>query len=346
MMNEDIELMATAELTKLYLGKILAGGFFKNEALQPLEQELKDVLTTFFLRPIKPGTVYRFRHEISLEYNAAYQACQAVFQNPSAFLEQSQKLLQLLYSVSENQNIIEGEFYTAYFDRLKHKGSYASAIGIFKSESKDPFLTIGTQQRDMMMEKQEGISIHNIHKGALIYQVDSDGGLEVSIFDKNNNQNPARFWVDDFLNVQIKADKFYQTEQVLKLCKDFAAKGESELDGVGKADLLNRTMDYFETQESFSLPQFEVEVLQEEEVMQSFYEHREKFMEKTGVEELNEDFEISLPAIQKAKKYIRSVIKLDKNFHLYVHGRRDLIEGGFDEEKQMNYYKVFFKEEN
>lgn len=345
-MNEDITLLVSAELSDLYLGKILSDGYFKNESLQPLSEELRDVLTVFFLKPIKPGNVYRFRHEIGLEYNAAYQACLSIFNDPSDFLEQSQQLLKLLYSVSENQNIIEGEFYTAYFERLKYKERFVKAVGIFKSESKDPFLTIGNQQKDLTMETQEGISIHNIHKGALIYQVEDTSGFEVSIFDKNNNQNPARFWVDDFLNVQIHADEFFQTEHVLKLCKDFTEKGENELDGVDKADLLNRTMEYFKTQESFSLPAFEAEVLQDETVMQSFYEHREKFMEKTGVEELNEDFEISLPAMQKAKKYIRSVIKLDKNFHLYVHGRKDLAERGYDEEKQMNYYKIYFKEEH
>ena len=39
---------------------------------------------------------------------------------------------------------------------------------------------------------------------------------------------------------------------------------------------------------------------------------------------------------KKSKKYFRSVIKLDKNFSLYVHGDRDNIEKGFDEEKGMN----------
>lgn len=345
-MNEDLTLMSSASLSQLYLGKILADGYFKNETLQTLDEDLRDVLTVFFLKPIKPGNAFRFRHEISLDYNAAYQCCKTIFEDSTAFLEQSQQLLKLLYSVSENQNIIEGEFYAAYFDRVTYKGHYVKAIGIFKSESKDPFLTIGHQQKDLTMERQEGISIHNIHKGAVIYEVLDEPGFEVSIFDKNNNQNPARFWVDDFLNVQIVADQFYQTEHVLKLCKDFAQKGECELDGVSKADLLNRTMDYFKTQENFSLQQFEAEVLQEEEVMQSFYNHREKFMEKAGVTELDENFEISLPAIQKAKKYIRSVIKLDKNFHLYVHGRRDLVERGFDEEKEMNFYKVYFKEEH
>jgi hypothetical protein len=345
-MTEEINLLASARLSHLYLGKILQDGFYKNEVLQELDEELIDILTIFFLKPIKPGNVYTFQHEINLDYNAAFQSCSQIFEEPGTFLDQSQQLLKLLYSVSENQNIIEGEFYTAFFEEVFFQNKPTRAIGIFKSESKDPFLTIGRQQSEMTMTKQEGISIHNIHKGALIYEVKDQPGFKLSIFDKNNNQNPARFWVDDFLNVKLYADEFYQTEHVLKLCKDFAAKGESELDGVSKADLLNRTMDYFKTQESFSLPEFEAEVLQEESIMQSFYEHREKFMEKAGVEDLNENFEISLPAIQKAKKYIRSVIKLDKNFHLYVHGRRDLVERGFDEERQMNYYKLFFKEEN
>jgi hypothetical protein len=41
----------------------------------------------------------------------------------------------------------------------------------------------------------------------------------------------------------------------------------------------------------------------------------------------------------------KSVLKLDKNFHIYVHGNRQLIERGYDDEKGMNYYKVFFNNE-
>jgi hypothetical protein len=47
----------------------------------------------------------------------------------------------------------------------------------------------------------------------------------------------------------------------------------------------------------------------------------------------------------QAKKFVRSVIKLDKNFHLYVHGRRDRIEQGFDQEKKMKYYKLWYESE-
>ena len=49
--------------------------------------------------------------------------------------------------------------------------------------------------------------------------------------------------------------------------------------------------------------------------------------------------------MKKEFKVFKSVIKLDKNFHLYVHGRRDLIERGFDDDKGKKYYKVFFDNE-
>ena len=39
------------------------------------------------------------------------------------------------------------------------------------------------------------------------------------------------------------------------------------------------------------------------------------------------------------------VIKLDKNFHLYVHGSRELIEQGIDEEGR-KFYKIYYTEES
>jgi hypothetical protein len=48
---------------------------------------------------------------------------------------------------------------------------------------------------------------------------------------------------------------------------------------------------------------------------------------------------------QKATRIFRSVIKLDRNFHNYVHGNLKLIEKRYDEATGMNYYKVYFKEE-
>jgi hypothetical protein len=40
------------------------------------------------------------------------------------------------------------------------------------------------------------------------------------------------------------------------------------------------------------------------------------------------------------------VIKLDKNFHVYIHGDRELVDKGYDDEKGMKFYKLFYSEES
>ena len=59
---------------------------------------------------------------------------------------------------------------------------------------------------------------------------------------------------------------------------------------------------------------------------------------------LADDFDISDSAVKKQARTLKSVIKLDKNFHIYIHGNRNLIEQG--EDKNGKFYKVYYHEEN
>lgn len=45
----------------------------------------------------------------------------------------------------------------------------------------------------------------------------------------------------------------------------------------------------------------------------------------------------------KQARVFKSVIKLDKNYHIYIHGDRQLIEQG--EDNKGKFYKVYYKEE-
>ena len=56
-----------------------------------------------------------------------------------------------------------------------------------------------------------------------------------------------------------------------------------------------------------------------------------------------DDFAISESAVKKQARTLKSVIKLDKNFHIYIHGDRNLIEQG--EDKKVNTTKQAFNEE-
>ena len=57
----------------------------------------------------------------------------------------------------------------------------------------------------------------------------------------------------------------------------------------------------------------------------------------------SDSFYISDKAVKKQARSFKSVIKLDKNFHIYVHGNRSLIEQGEDEKGR--FYKVYYNEE-
>jgi len=54
---------------------------------------------------------------------------------------------------------------------------------------------------------------------------------------------------------------------------------------------------------------------------------------------------ISESAVKKQARSIKSIIKLDKNFHIYVHGHRKLIEQGVDEQGR-KFYKISYNEES
>ena len=56
-------------------------------------------------------------------------------------------------------------------------------------------------------------------------------------------------------------------------------------------------------------------------------------------------FEISDYAVKKQSRVFKSIIKLDKNFHIYVHGDKNKIEKGTDHEGR-KYYILYYDDES
>ncbi len=78
-------------------------------------------------------------------------------------------------------------------------------------------------------------------------------------------------------------------------------------------------------------------------MIESFDRYGQQFKNERGVQ-FNDIFDISAPAVRKQARVFKSVLKLDRNFHIYIHGDRSLIEHGVDE-KGRKYYKIFYQEE-
>jgi hypothetical protein len=75
-----------------------------------------------------------------------------------------------------------------------------------------------------------------------------------------------------------------------------------------------------------------------------FGQYVDDYMAKNDLEPA-ESFAISESAVKKSQRSMKSVIKLDRNFHIYVHGGEGLIKKGYDEETGMEYYQLYFKKE-
>src|SRR5690606_42060648 len=92
-------------------------------------------------------------------------------------------------------------------------------------------------------------------------------------------------------------------------------------------DLLNRSANYFKSREEFNQAEFESEVLGDTEVIESFRNYGKNFMANAEYDP-EENFQISDHDVKRQARVFKSVLKLDKNFHIYIHGSRELIEKG------------------
>ncbi|MDB9929933.1 nucleoid-associated protein [Cyclobacteriaceae bacterium] len=280
-----------------------------------------------------------FDHEVNIQLNPVRKLLLDYFRGVSNFHEMTVGVMKVL--AASEKNISEGEVYMTAFDQIIYDQKPCQAVGIFKIDGKQSFIESSLMDDQLALTLTKGIGIKDLNKGALIILDQNEMILKVF-----QNHPDIKYWRHQFLMIRPLENEFYQTKNTLNLCKDFALKGLDEMAKVDQVNLLNKTVDYFSEKQSFDQSEFEEEVLASTEVKAAFHSYKGDFEEKHQIEGMREQFEISKPAFKAAKKYIKSVIKLDRNFHVYVHGQRQEIERGYDEVRGKNYYKLYFDQES
>lgn len=312
-----------------------------------IENETKTFLLKYFLLPIKPEEFYAFNHSVELEMNDLYSIIVKIFTNPKQFIKHSQSIAKLLYEQSMHPKIREGELNVALFSNIILDDEVVDAIGIFKSETNVPFLKIENQNSKFSINHDYGFEINGMDKGCIIFNADQEDGYRILIIDNANKSSEAQYWKDDFLKVKPIANEFHQTNQFLGIAKNFVTKQldeEFEISKAEKIDLLNRSVEYFKTHEIFDKIDFEKKVFQDKDVIKSFRSFDAAYQQENDLE-LADNFEISADAVKKQARVFKSVLKLDKNFHIYIHGDRSLIEQGVERDGR-KYYKIYFDKES
>lgn len=324
-----------------------------------LTEQLQDVLVRYFLTPFKVEEYYTFYHDDNLELNQIYQRCANIFADPDCLMEESSMIARHLYDACTHANIKGGELMVVYFSQCQLGGETMDAIGLFKSENKESFLKVqhdeeewSTQENDPSANTQYRLEIHQginpgkLDKGAIIFNSESEKGYIVSVVDATNRSGDALYWKDNFLQIRQREDEYYNTHTEMQAYKKFITDElPQQFEGVSRADqadMLNRCSNYFKQNDNFDLQAFTEEVIAQPEVIDSFKEYREQYQQENDIQ-MPETYDISEDAVKKQARAYKSVIKLDRNFHIYVHGNRELIEQGEDEKGK--YYKVYYNEE-
>ena len=304
-------------------------------------------LENYFLSQFKPENFYNFSHPVELDMNDVYILIRKIFENKSSFIEDSQNIARLLFQHTNHPNIKNGELNIVYFNEIVYEDVILDAIGIFKSETDVPFLQMDNKGVSYSIDHQYGYDLKKIDKACLIFNIDKDKGYSILNIDNATKQADAQYWINDFLNLMPSDDAYNNTKDILSITKRFVTKEmpkEYPVDKTEKISLLNKTMEYFKNNDSFDKNEFEQEVFEKPELIQSFREYDSAIRSELELPK-KDSFEISTQAVRKQGRVYKSVLKLDKNFHVYIHGGKDLIEKGIDSDGR-KYYKIYYENEN
>jgi hypothetical protein len=132
----------------------------------------------------------------------------------------------------------------------------------------------------------------------------------------------------------------------MNITKHYIAKelpDEFEINRTDQIDLLNRSAEYFKTHDNFDKDDYEKEVFRDSKIIKSFRKFDESYRNENDFD-YEDSFEISSSAVKEGVKLFKSVLKLDKNFHIYIHGDVELIKQGVEKDGR-KYYKIYYVNE-
>lgn len=289
---------------------------------------------------------YIFNHPTEIDLNPVLKYAKQISQKKN-FCVNSQNIAKILYDNSTHHNIKSGEIIVVLFSNIQLESISFNGIGLFKPESKQNFLNLKNSGNSYLYAFQEGITNKNIDKAALVL-ISKNETEKVFLYNKASTNEDVKFWKNDFLNVIEANTDFSDTKNFIGLCKEFITKRYTEDFEVNKADqidLINRSMDYLKNHDEIEIEEFKKNVFYHSSIIKSFDNFKDEYESNNNID-IHDKIEISKAAVKKGNRALKSILKLDKNFDIYIHGNRDLIEQGFDEKTGKKFYKIYFDVES
>ena len=342
-----------AEISKCIIHKVAnkynSGSNSFSENLIRFDEESYELMLPFLIKPFVNVTQsYRFTHHADVRLNEMNNYTSEIFKEENTFIEFSKNIINHLYEQSNSAQIKTGDVIVAYFEGIEYKDVLTEAVGVFKIENKIDFFQTYLDDGSFDVAVQKGISTKKLDKGCLILNTsDTEGTVVLSV---DNNNYDAQYWIKNFLSVKYADDRNSHTQNYLEMCKEFSEEIiKPEYGKQEQGSFLANTVDFFKENESVNINEFKEEIFEEDKHKNMFDDYKKHFETLNDVL-IRNNFEVSDVVLKKEKSKFKTEIKLDTNIQIKLdvdapEASSEYLEKGYDEDKKMKFYKVYFNEE-
>lgn len=334
--------------------KLRQEGLVFSKSLVQIDDELvQQLLFQYLINPFRRNdNLNRFSHGTDIRFNEVYMYLSQIFKDPDSFLEQSTNVARHLYESSTHPRIKGSEFYMVYLNNVRYGDVVTDAIGMFRTENKETYLKVLDGATSFNVVCDTGININTLDKGCLVLNVETEDGFRVFVVDAHSKlSSEARYWRDDFLSIIPIQTEDVLTKEYIEMVGHFVSeKIDDSENKIKSAQIRSKAVKFFEDNTTFDAARFEGEVLGDDNEIKTFRDYKEQYQEVNSIDPPPEQFTISQSSVKAVKRRMRSVIKLDQLADIYIRSHDPLqlknIERGRDSHRNMNYYKIYFKDES
>lgn len=309
-----------------------------------------DLLLPFLLKPfVSASESYRFHHHSDIGLNEINTYCDQLFKDDIDFAEISKHIVTHLYEQSNSAQIKTGDVLICYFENVHYEDYFTDAIGIYKIENKTAFFQTFLESGTYDILVQKGIDTKKVDKGCLILNTaDVEGKI---VFSVDHNTYDTHYWIKSFLNIKYPDDSNQHTKNCIELCREFSKDVlQANFGGQEQSNFLAKTIDFFKENDIVNIETFKEDVFDEEDQIELFEAYKKSYEAENKVLIRNQ-FDVSERVLKKQKQKIKTEIKLDTNIQIKLDvdapdASSEYLERGYDNDKKMHYYKVFFNAES
>lgn len=336
------------ELKEAFIDKIICHHYSQdaykcllNNTCMSVENLDSIILKDFFIKPFSTQKgEFSFSHPVSLDYNIVFQSALGLLDNGD-FVKCSQDIFRHLQSVSTLPTIKDGDIFVAKVEDIIMNNSYYEGLGIFKIESKNDFIeTFVDSKGNMQFSVKSGFPSNRIDKACLI--VFSSEKPVCYLIDRSKD---TKFWRQDFLGVVPRATSYSQSRSTMQMFKSFIEEQLPDVSKITKADqinLINKCSELMKEADMLNIDETARSLFKDSKITNQFAEYRKVFEQRESLI-LQDSFGVDKKAVAVLKSTRR--IKLDDTAEIHLMKTGSFLERGFDDEKGMYYYKLYFSKE-